>query len=40
MTETGPKLYEEAKELIPGGTHLLSKRPERFLPGGKLAGLL
>lgn len=26
-------LYEEAKKLIPGGTQLLSKRPELFLPG-------
>jgi glutamate-1-semialdehyde aminotransferase len=25
-------LYEEAKKLIPGGTQLLSKRPENFLP--------
>ena len=30
---TGAQLYLEAKELIPGGTNLLSKRPERFLPG-------
>ena len=29
---TGQKLYEKAKKLIPGGTHLLSKRPELFLP--------
>ncbi|MBW2559307.1 MAG: aminotransferase class III-fold pyridoxal phosphate-dependent enzyme [Deltaproteobacteria bacterium] len=27
-------LYEQAKRLIPGGTQLLSKRPEMFLPGG------
>ena len=27
------KLYQEAKKLIPGGTQLLSKRPEMFLPG-------
>jgi glutamate-1-semialdehyde aminotransferase len=27
-------LYERAKTLIPGGTQLLSKRPEMFLPGG------
>ncbi|MBU0605747.1 MAG: aminotransferase class III-fold pyridoxal phosphate-dependent enzyme [Candidatus Omnitrophica bacterium] len=27
------KLYEKAKRLIPGGTQLLSKRPEMFLPG-------
>lgn len=26
------KLYEKAKEIIPGGTQLLSKRPETFLP--------
>ncbi len=25
--------YERAKEIIPGGTQLLSKRPEMFLPG-------
>lgn len=29
---SGQKLYEEAKYLIPGGTQLLSKRPEMFLP--------
>lgn len=27
-------LYEKAKALIPGGTQLLSKRPEMHLPGG------
>ncbi len=27
-------LYRKAKTLIPGGTQLLSKRPEMFLPGG------
>jgi glutamate-1-semialdehyde 2,1-aminomutase len=27
------KLYEKGKALIPGGTHLLSKRPEMFAPG-------
>lgn len=27
------KLYNEAKKIIPGGTQLLSKRPEMFLPG-------
>ncbi len=32
-TETGPALYVKAKTLIPGGTQLLSKRPELFLPG-------
>jgi len=26
-------LYVEAKKIIPGGTQLLSKRPEQFLPG-------
>lgn len=30
--ETGQKLYKEAKKIIPGGTQLLSKRPEQFLP--------
>ena len=29
---SGQLLYERAKRLIPGGTQLLSKRPERFLP--------
>lgn len=29
----GPALYRRAKRLIPGGTQLLSKRPEMFLPG-------
>lgn len=28
----GPKLYDHAKKRIPGGTQLLSKRPEMFLP--------
>ena len=28
----GQSLYEKAKRLIPGGTQLLSKRPEMFLP--------
>jgi len=28
----GPDLYEKAKKIIPGGTQLLSKRPEMFLP--------
>ena len=28
----GPKLYNRAKSLIPGGTQLLSKRPEMFAP--------
>ena len=29
---SGAELYKEAKNLIPGGTQLLSKRPEQFLP--------
>ena len=29
---SGAELYRRAKELIPGGTQLLSKRPEMFLP--------
>ena len=28
----GQDLYRKAKKLIPGGTMLLSKRPEMFLP--------
>ena len=28
----GQKLYREAKKIIPGGTQLLSKRPELWLP--------
>ena len=28
----GQELYKRAKDLIPGGTQLLSKRPEMFLP--------
>ena len=32
-TGKGQRLYEKAKKLIPGGTQLLSKRPEMFLPG-------
>ncbi|MFN5884345.1 MAG: aminotransferase class III-fold pyridoxal phosphate-dependent enzyme, partial [Bacteroidota bacterium] len=28
----GQDLYKKAKQLIPGGTMLLSKRPEMFLP--------
>lgn len=27
------RLWKEAKQIIPGGTHLLSKRAEMFLPG-------
>lgn len=30
--QTGQQLYKKAKKLIPGGTMLLSKRPEMFLP--------
>jgi glutamate-1-semialdehyde 2,1-aminomutase len=29
----GQALYRRAREIIPGGTQLLSKRPEMFLPG-------
>jgi glutamate-1-semialdehyde aminotransferase/spore coat polysaccharide biosynthesis protein SpsF (cytidylyltransferase family) len=29
---TGQELYAKAKKIIPGGTQLLSKRPEMFLP--------
>jgi len=29
---TGQRLYQQAKQLIPGGTQLLSKRPEMFAP--------
>jgi glutamate-1-semialdehyde 2,1-aminomutase len=29
---TGQQLYRHAKARIPGGTQLLSKRPEMFLP--------
>lgn len=28
----GQELYKRAKQIIPGGTMLLSKRPEQFLP--------
>ena len=28
----GVDLYHQARQLIPGGTNLLSKRPERMLP--------
>jgi glutamate-1-semialdehyde 2,1-aminomutase len=31
-TRTGPELYARARKRIPGGTQLLSKRPEMFLP--------
>lgn len=30
---TGQELYKKARTLIPGGTQLLSKRPEMFAPG-------
>ena len=33
MSQTGQRLYQKARRLIPGGTQLLSKQPERFLPG-------
>ncbi len=32
MTGTGQRLYARAKTRIPGGTQLLSKRPEMLLP--------
>ncbi len=32
MNGKGQELYRKAKTLIPGGTQLLSKRPEMFLP--------
>lgn len=32
IARTGQRLYEKARTLIPGGTQLLSKRPELFLP--------
>lgn len=32
MIGTGQRLYKKAKSLIPGGTQLLSKRPEQHLP--------
>lgn len=33
-TKIGQETYKKAKKLIPGGTSLLSKRPEMFLPEG------
>lgn len=32
ITGCGQELYKKAKTIIPGGTQLLSKRPEMFLP--------
>ena len=32
--DKGQSLYKKAKQLIPGGTMLLSKRPDMFLPEG------
>lgn len=32
MKQTGQELYRKARQRIPGGTQLLSKRPELFLP--------
>lgn len=32
MNRTGQSLYRKAKTRVPGGTQLLSKRPEMFLP--------
>lgn len=32
MSGRGPGLYRRARQIIPGGTQLLSKRPEMFLP--------
>ena len=32
-TEKGQALYTHAKERMPGGVQLLSKRPEMFAPG-------
>lgn len=33
-TKKGQEIYNRAKKIIPGGTQLLSKRPEMFLPDG------
>jgi glutamate-1-semialdehyde 2,1-aminomutase len=33
MSGTGQMLYRRARKVMPGGTQLLSKRPEMFLPG-------
>ena len=32
QASSGVELYNKAKKLIPGGTQLLSKRPEMFAP--------
>ncbi len=32
MSKKGQLLYKKAKKIIPGGTHLFSKRPEMLLP--------
>ena len=32
LTGKGQTLYKKAKHMIPGGTQLLSKRPEMFAP--------
>ena len=32
LSGAGPRLYAKARKLMPGGTQLLSKRPEMFLP--------
>src|SRR5262249_22115951 len=32
MSGTGQQLYRRARTVMPGGTQLLSKRPEMFLP--------
>ena len=32
MSKRGQELYRRARQIIPGGTQLLSKRPEMFLP--------
>lgn len=34
MIQKNNSLYSRAKKLIPGGTHLFSKKPEIFLPNG------
>jgi glutamate-1-semialdehyde 2,1-aminomutase len=33
MPNSGQRLYQRARRIMPGGTQLLSKRPEMFLPG-------